>query len=104
MRMSDWSSDVCSSGLLAVAALIMFPATMSTFETGISQRLDRFGERLAEHGWFGFPKVEITQLDRGSGQVAQIVVGKGFDFLSLPRVAATVERQDRKSTRLNSSH
>src|SRR3546814_3565945 len=77
MRISDWSSDVCSSDLMTE------PAVASSDATNIQTRIERDGDHYVINGrkWWssgvGDPRCKVA-----------IVMGK----------------TDRKSTRLNSSH
>src|SRR3546814_7631208 len=107
MRISDWSSDVCSSDLCRLGR------TQHT-----QQRLDRARARTAT------PTVEIEfeiavaarhvhyRRDGFDGQrrAAEIRVqddAAGVDRAAqgaLPAPRQTLRREDRKSTRLNSSH
>src|SRR3546814_9569294 len=80
LRISDWSSDVCSSDLLAIALGLELRA------------LDvAFGNRLHHAPLAGLPGGDCI-----GGREHRIVrVGRRF---------GVIERGDRKSTRLNSSH
>src|SRR3546814_1010928 len=98
MRISDWSSDVCSSDLVAVAVAV--------------------GTRRADEGLFGqrlFHLVDDVRLGRDDQRVA----GKGLGELQYAAGRSDIigmiddigrafgmrrDRRDRKSTRLNSSH
>src|SRR3546814_8812990 len=73
MRISDWSSDVCSSDLLAVVTIV-----------------DGIAGSLA-----GFPAAIGADVRR------VVVVDSPPAFFDMP---PAVTHQDRKSTRLNSSH
>src|SRR3546814_7791491 len=90
MRISDWSSDVCSSDLP--------PAVGSEGE-----RPDRRAMSMERR--HDAPLVDLPEIDRavdaaGGGPAAVRRDGDGEDG---PFMAAQ-HRQDRKSTRLNSSH
>src|SRR3546814_2601481 len=120
MRISDWSSDVCSSdlGLLTVNALvaahsILVPLQCEFFALeGLSQLLKtvervraRFNNGLTVLG------VALTMFDRRnrlSDQVAKdvrAVLGQVVFDTVIPRnVRLSEAPRDRKSTRLNSSH
>src|SRR3546814_1197948 len=102
MRISDWSSDVCSSDLIGIA------------------RLDRVEQRLVRQVGIALgglePRIEPVSRDARAVSVAELAkhVGK------LVRIFTFAERRqiergasllhelpdagDRKSTRLNSSH
>src|SRR3546814_1814714 len=109
MRISDWSSDVCSSDLnwqqLAAdpgAALSAYTARLAALRRAhCSLRTARYGDAghevapgLAALSWFteaGQPMDEPAWEDAGRRTLAM-------------RRADTDDGQDRKSTRLNSSH
>src|SRR3546814_4503759 len=99
MRISDWSSDVCSSDLLAYALRLVDRAQLKA----INLRL-LVGKR--------FRRAEIVPL---AESYADRVVARGLHPAALDQIAAdraagyrlllaTASFQDRKSTRLNSSH
>src|SRR3546814_8794787 len=101
MRISDWSSDVCSSDLRFAVRQVQMEggyrdiAIGDRFEVGrMRRRLDRRAERepvivvAARIGVADDPKPPV---------IAQALAG---DADALDRVG----RQDRTSTRLNSSH
>src|SRR3546814_8873516 len=103
MRISDWSSDVCSSDLvalgerreLAAAQIVLVPA-IEAFDLGLAEvRIE--GLRLTldltgEGPLFGSLQKAIDGLAGESGEGAET------------SGAGTPESRDRKSTRLNSSH
>src|SRR3546814_8445137 len=100
MRISDWSSDVCSSdllGLLVAARCLLLKgrdALFQAFEIGQQQLgLDRLGigDRVDP---------VLDMLDVVILETAQDV----DDRVNLTDVAEELVAQDRKSTRLNSSH
>src|SRR3546814_9715240 len=120
MRISDWSSDVCSSDLSEAQAeidwLIRLIGAMRTARTELNvppgaklgvvvhgasdetrRRIDRQGAALARLG-----RVESLSFgDSVSGGAAQIVVAEATFILPLEGV---IDIEDRKSTRLNSRH
>src|SRR3546814_8826908 len=91
MRISDWSSDVCSSDLLhrgrlrCAATMAVIAATLAVMVT--TACIKTTGMRLGQ-GWPG---------DQGQ-DVCAAMEKTQHCFHFFPR------RQDRKSTRLNSSH
>src|SRR3546814_9372673 len=98
MRISDWSSDVCSSDLLAGQCL------GADFGGADACRgfLHQFGLARFEHldvGGGGRQRLALRQ---------QVVAAEaGLDLDGLAEVAEILdlfEQKDRKSTRLNSSH
>src|SRR3546814_5788767 len=89
MRISDWSSDVCSSDLAAVQLELLA-------ELDRVERINRLvGERSGldagrdEIDWAGIDALRIGDADRIIGR--RCTVGEALHI-------------DRKSTRLNSSH
>src|SRR3546814_3551719 len=109
MRIIDWSSDVCSSELseAAVQRLYALPEgallDMGDFAGGLLKYLRKHPlPRLTIGGGFGkLCKLAAGQLDLHSGR-SQV----DFDLLAtiLAELGADAALQDRKSTRLNSSH
>src|SRR3546814_7130384 len=102
MRISDWSSDVCSSDLAAGTVTPQAPANVQLY------RLGRVPEPASP------PRVSPIQVEAQTRQVlpADRVAPAVFcsspavtRSMSLPAVAPALRtRSDRKSTRLNSSH
>src|SRR3546814_3877941 len=102
MRISDWSSDVCSSDLLEVGAEV---------DRGFQGQYllrGRLDAEVAQHGLVG-----ELHLGGGDGDThaaglqqrsaAELHVGALVERTGAG-AAAVAEAQDRKSTRLNSSH
>src|SRR3546814_7840618 len=102
MRISDWSSDVCSSDLNGAL-------TLTSVRVGSKGAIARFAEitdRTAAEGLRGtaltVPRASLPPL--GEGEYYHV------DLVGLPVVtdagtpAGRVVAVDRKSTRLNSSH
>src|SRR3546814_3767067 len=107
MRISYWSSDVCSSDLESVSSNLKFGAGIWHFATYV--------DRYATDG-YGPPRSLIEMIDL-AGQVENLsVVDINYPFvdpdLSLDAVEAALTRNklsvigitDRKSTRMKSSH
>src|SRR3546814_5777485 len=95
VRISDWSSDVCSSDLSMLGACALLAAC------GPGQ------EAAAPPAEPGYQKVLQQQLlDAKPGDVIEIPAGRhALDrSLSLRVDGVTIRGADRKSTRLNSSH
>src|SRR3546814_1441538 len=99
MRISDWSSDVCSSDLVE--------------QQEIEHRVDALGPALDHLGHLARParevKAQAQRVQMGEGrdrQFARRVLPDAFEH----HVAQVIEkypgkaRADRKSTRMNSSH
>src|SRR3546814_1325912 len=116
MRISDWSSDVCSSDLIAALYTAEFKRDLAwlgvrdpakwTVATDYVPRMIAFAERIAD--------AHCYELDSGLyfdvstvadyGRLARAVTDEGegrIDEVEGKRHAADL---DRKSTRLNSSH
>src|SRR3546814_3477877 len=94
MRISDWSSDVCSSDL----AFTKIPRRL---------RLEAlFQEELVWIAAAGSPLAgrRLRQADLTGQPRVLIAAGKSFEALRLLTSEGGLERRDRKSTRLNSSH
>src|SRR3546814_6628831 len=97
MRISDWSSDVCSSDLAELKPALKLLATTiekrarqlkGVTKTGRTHLMDampiRFDQELS--GWASQIRHGIERLDATQPRLLQLALG------------------DRKSTRLNSSH
>src|SRR3546814_9455562 len=105
MRISDWSSDVCSSDLIGAAlsrlcAAPLFRRRRDAARGGADLHLAARGGAAAHHQLRHLRR--LPGLRRGQGHGAE---------LRLPELrtacrddGATLSREDRKSTRLNSSH
>src|SRR3546814_6671486 len=106
MRISDWSSDVCSSDLFAACKL--YPANATTNSAhgvtdlrnlrAVFEAMQRAGMPLLIHGEVTDAAVDI--FDREAVFIDRALTGLVRDF---PELRIVLE-QDRKSTRLNSSH
>src|SRR3546814_2309191 len=108
MRISDWSSDVCSSDLgkeLYTYEDEGADVTNHAFETAYEEAMwvvDQIAEDIAA----GCPREEIAVLVRASHAlnfVEQALNQKGIRY-TLSGGKKFQDRADRKSTRLNSSH
>src|SRR3546814_1487311 len=90
MRISDWSSDVCSSDLLAVGDVVRHAFHVAEGAVLLPD--------LASAARQGLVGVELLL---GNRQHESVDIGhEGL----LPLVGHTTDAADRKSTRLNSSH
>src|SRR3546814_5181405 len=100
MRISDWSSDVCSSDLLADPML-------GAADEDDDLMLQPFGQQLVQsHDLWRARRVEDVEVEREAvfqiGQPEQAFLQYiGVDIAALGHQH---DAQDRKSTRLNSSH
>src|SRR3546814_6308811 len=124
MRISDWSSDVCSSDLVFGGGLIRSIGGASGGERGAAAA-GGLGVRVADHelraaevlGVVDLRAAEVLQRQRIAQQgdaIAldrQVVLGLGLVEGEAVLEAGTAtagdvhpQLQDRKSTRLNSSH
>src|SRR3546814_8121946 len=94
MRISDWSSDVCSSDLLlaGLGNCVFHPADYSILSASIDSK--RLGVAYGSHTFAGY---------LGCALAPELMGGVAtFDgWHAAPLVAGIL---DRKSTRLNSSH
>src|SRR3546814_5390028 len=102
MRISDWSSDVCSSDLDMLQQMRPLQAKMRIGLVGHADpavNLD-IGAAIVERRLVGEP-FRGGDMERRTG-IARIERAGGIIELR-PRAGAA-NRQDRKSTRLNSSH
>src|SRR3546814_5840776 len=102
MRISDWSSDVCSSDL----KLVLLDALQQGLHAGrvqLDQVLEGEHQRLDALGG-----IAAALLQRGEearlGVAVEAVEDFRHHFMAVATVGARQVRQDRKSTRLNSSH
>src|SRR3546814_1926983 len=96
MRISDWSSDVCSSdlrgdGRLAIGAGDADGLVRRQIAFGFGEKFD-----VADDGDMRFARV------RGDRVAVERHAGRNDDAREADQV--DLERVDRKSTRLNSSH
>src|SRR3546814_2075061 len=103
MRISDWSSDVCSSDLgeigplhrVRIGGVEAGDASDRGFEMVEAAFLDEGGKLGAEAGGAG----RLVHDDAATG-----LLHRGFDGLDVDRDDGAKVDEDRKSTRLNSSH
>src|SRR3546814_7577186 len=112
MRISDWSSDVCSSDLLLMPDLstsaesvgrfcVLFLLAVRPLRASFPLSDDRDVEPPGHEGWLQDRPEENGPDRRGRGPIP------GHGTRQFPRVEANQigqESRDRKSTRLNSSH
>src|SRR3546814_9407062 len=107
MRISDWSSDVCSSDLVSAPESIRFPAgqkaggtlslvVASGFAPMMQHVLPEIVERV--NRFFGYNAVAKVAMRQGE------VERREPERRPAPKMLKPVPSEDRKSTRLNSSH
>src|SRR3546814_5659560 len=100
MRIRDWSSDVCSSDLLVPAndGKLIQPGAAGIVHAILvrdGQRV-RAGQTLVE--------LDPTVSDADTAQASKALETAVLDAARLRAVLSALDGQDRKSTRLNSSH
>src|SRR3546814_3900317 len=105
MRISYWSSDVCSSDFAPRLALAV-QGFAQKLDVGDAGNLDRILEAEEQPGGSAFVGFEGEQIfaherDRPCGH---LIAGPPAEHIAERRLARAVRPQDRKSTRLNSSH
>src|SRR3546814_6360841 len=108
MRISDWSSDVCSSDLKGGMDI------QTTLSRGSQNGLGEDQAISGDYGHVGLQRgecslhVRILQADRGadlqSHRLRSRMHGGRAQRLASPGRAGRLTIKDRKSTRLNSSH
>src|SRR3546814_4248785 len=114
MRISDWSSDVCSSDLAEVVAkgakdfehlIVVQHVERANFDTDARMRSEQFGLELVEP--FGAARAQ-REIATARGELAghaaaQAGAGAG-DEDGFAHIDHSCVQEDRKSTRLHSSH
>src|SRR3546814_6885763 len=99
MRISDWSSDVCSSDLLVIARI----AVQRVVAVGVGiVAMENVIARPARHVVAAGLAVEDVVIVSAGHPVAAAAAIE--DVVARAAVDGIVAREDRKSTRLNSSH
>src|SRR3546814_4142254 len=106
MRISDWSSDVCSSDLGNVTSATDPSGATHSWVYDESSRVisetDAAGA-VTTYGYVGDSRVPTTATDAVGGVTTVDVVG-GLVRSIADADGVTTTLEDRKSTRLNSSH
>src|SRR3546814_3741975 len=97
MRISDWSSDVCSSDLVIIAALgyVVYRRQVLAIARIGEDFLKALRIRVFDH----LQRLSMPFYDREKAGVVVSRMTSDIDALS-----ELVQMGDRKSTRLNSSH
>src|SRR3546814_5331975 len=108
MRISDWSSDVCSSDLVTLAQVARAAQQDASLPDDLKGPLE--GQHHLVAGTQTYPngchlcELEVDP-DTGSVKLLRYVVVDDFGVVVNPLlVGGQVHGGDRKSTRLNSSH
>src|SRR3546814_10647797 len=102
MRISDWSSDVCSSDLSDLGVRLL--TTDDPEEAAaIAEELNRLNEERRALETLVLEQAEAAAVRTGNASVA-VVSGIGWHPGVIGIVAGRLKERDRKSTRLNSSH
>src|SRR3546814_7982238 len=114
IRISDWSADVCSSDLLEQMDVIELNEAFAAQGLAVLRLLGLADDDARVNAWGGaialghplgasgarLATTAVNRLHEGGGRYALVTmcigVGQG--------IAVVLERVDRKSTRLNSSH
>src|SRR3546814_3657265 len=114
MRISDWSSDVCSSDLLLSLVVTEPPKAIRALKWAVEQMEDRyrmmasvgvralssFNQKVREAKIKGQPLGRRVQTGWDSESGQPIYEEETLDYEPLPLIVVV----DRKSTRLNSSN
>src|SRR3546814_7374030 len=101
MRISDWSSDVCSSDLLAIIALAERRVDRCRERRIVELEAQIFRAGLARRLGPGRPELDARCADPVVGRLLVVALAGADTRLDAKRQGADL---DRKSTRLNSSH
>src|SRR3546814_2596634 len=107
MRISDWSSDVCSSDLRAQLSFGLVGRIVGRRGGDVEQTAGAFEMILAPGaGEQAIVADAVESARQGVEQEAanELVSGQRHDLLAVGAALAIIFISDRKSTRLNSSH
>src|SRR3546814_6580149 len=112
MRISDWSSDVCSSDLMGATErlflddegkpLPFFDAVLGGISTGVPGAVAMLDMAHHDHG-----RLPWAELFKPAGKLVEegfIVSPRLAGMIALKKAPQASTPEDRKSTRLNSSH
>src|SRR3546814_2900601 len=104
MRISDWSSDVCSSDLIAIMCLTTVPAAAFAQSGGsVDKRVGVLEKQMQAVQRKVFPGADPRFFEPEIAPAPTGVAGTGLPATT-PLADLTARVKDRKSTRLNSSH
>src|SRR3546814_9910017 len=106
MRISDWSSDVCSSNLIHTVGQCTPPdfASAGAHWNPTHAQHGRDNPMGAHHGDLPNLVVEAGEIGRASIQLVGTPLAGDHGVLDADGAAFVIHAGDRKSTRLNSSH
>src|SRR3546814_8529593 len=108
MRISDWSSDVCSSDLTPRLSPEYTPADVQAWGKGSEFSVTTLWPRLADFSFRPVRKMDVPivfLLGRHDYIVPSPVAADWFAQVEDPsKKLVWLEHSDRKNTRLNSSH
>src|SRR3546814_3248285 len=101
MRISDWSSDVCSSDLLDALAAAGIESETLTLHVGAGTFLPVKADDTDDH----VMHAEWGRIEADAAARLNAVRAKGGRIIAVGTTSMRLpESADRKSTRLNSSH
>src|SRR3546814_1645521 len=105
MRISDWSSDVCSSDLYGNAILAVIALKYQKEPKPLAMAIYNCADPIdsSSNLWLGHYKGVPLMIDRKFNRQNEIVNFTDLVFSLIPKLCAAT-KGDRKSTRLNSSH
>src|SRR3546814_6871768 len=108
MRISDWSSDVCSSDLIVVTGSRIPRRNIDTGQPTLvldSSTIEQRGYTNVGDALNDLPSFGVPGSSRVGGQAGALGSGQNFvNFFGLGDQRTLTVVTDRKSTRLNSSH
>src|SRR3546814_10428385 len=103
MRISDWSSDVCSSDLdVVVDPLVMPIGALGTAGRQAFSILRKLREELGVNTTCGASNISFGLPNRHGMNAFFLAMASGAGMTSA--IMNPLHEEDRKSTRLNSSH
>src|SRR3546814_5212992 len=104
MRISDWSSDVCSSDLTALVKSDRFEAIHLVVPAGSTIPPHHVAGYLTLHCLEGRVTLGPTNIALGAGDWVYLERGDQHSVQGIEDARLLLTILDRKSTRLNSSH